>query len=168
MRNTHCDSIDHSSPYSPASTLRAKKRRHGQPAGGMRSFSRGSSAGSTMDWYRSTSSPFHSALSSQMARQSHTPVHSRMSPCNTSSWPAAASGAFAALDGADVGHAQAQPPQQHDLPQGLHIVLGVIAVAVLAACRREQPSFRKTGCSPGSVPSCALLPLCSYDHLPFY
>ena len=44
---------------------------------------------------------------------------------------------LAALDGADVGHAQAQPPQQHDLPQGLHIVLGVVAVAVLAACRLE-------------------------------
>ena len=57
---------------------------------------------------------------------------------------------LAALDGADVGHAQAQPPQQHDLPQCLYIVLGVIAVAVRAACRREQPLlFVKPDVRPG-------------------
>ena len=140
MRNTHCDSIDHSSPYSPASTLRAKKRRHGQPAGGMRSFSRGSSAGSTMDWYRSTSSPFHSVLADGAAHRirlfalADVPLQYVELACRR-----LGQRFLAALDGADVGHAQPQPPQQHDLPQRLHIVLGVIAVAVLAACRREQP-----------------------------
>ena len=57
---------------------------------------------------------------------------------------------LAALDGADVGHAQPQPAQQHDLPQCLYIVLGVVAVAVLAACRREQPLlFVKPDVRPG-------------------
>ena len=57
---------------------------------------------------------------------------------------------LAALDGADVGHAQPQPAQQHDLPQCLYIVLGVIAVAVRAACRREQPLlFVKPDVRPG-------------------
>ena len=57
---------------------------------------------------------------------------------------------LAALDGADVGHAQPQPAQQHDLPQCLYIVLGVITVAVLAACRREQPLlFVKPDVRPG-------------------